>query len=97
MDSPAVRAKVTEHAERLSRLTLGDRKKAEAEDRAFMAESLGGGGEIEESGRICCIFSCVEVTVYHMTVSILYRSTTLNGVLGCYIVGKVWGGWLLDL
>lgn len=42
MDSATVRAKVNEHAERLSRLTAGDRRKAEAEDRAFLAESLGG-------------------------------------------------------
>lgn len=42
MDSPAVRGKVSEHADRLSRLSMGDRKKAEAEDRAIV-ESLGVG------------------------------------------------------
>ena len=43
MDTAAVRAKVNDHAERLSRQTAVDRKKAEAQDRAFVAESLTGG------------------------------------------------------
>lgn len=49
MDSATVRAKVSEHAERLSRLTVGERRKAEAEDRAFLTESLGVG----ESPSVC--------------------------------------------
>lgn len=44
MDARAVRAKVNEHAERLSRLTVGDRKKKEAQDRVI-EESLSGTGE----------------------------------------------------
>lgn len=44
MDSAVVRGKVNYHAERLSRQTVLERKKAEALDRAFVAESLAGGG-----------------------------------------------------
>lgn len=65
MDSPAVRAKVTEHAERLSRLTLGDRKKAEAQDRAFIVESLGVGGEIRLAAWVLLLYHGLPHTVYH--------------------------------
>lgn len=45
MDSATVRAKVGDHAERLSRLTMVERRKAQAQDRASVVESLVSGGE----------------------------------------------------
>lgn len=44
MESPLVRAKINEHVDRMARLSLGDKKRAEAQDRAVV-ESLGVSGE----------------------------------------------------
>lgn len=44
MDSPLVRGKINEHVDRMARLSLGDKKRAEAQDRAVV-ESLGISGE----------------------------------------------------